>query len=139
MCSATWPQRCCPAWLAWWTHTSAKAASEHVRVARALGDLPLIDAAFAANNLSVNVVVEIDSLHSAMESVRRGFGVGATTMSAMQDDLRAGTLRASPLGASPLLRSMYLARRRSPTLTPAAEFVHGLLKDIAAEDVPAPA
>ena len=54
----------------------------------------LIDAAFASNNLSVNVVVEIDSLHSAMETVRRGFGVGAMTMGAMKEDLEAGTLRA---------------------------------------------
>ena len=93
----------------------------------------LIDAAFASNNLSVNVVVEIDSLHSAMETVRRGFGVGATTMGAIKEDLEAGTLRARALGDSPLMRSMYLARRRSPALTPAAEFVHGILRDIAAE------
>ena len=49
----------------------------------------LIDAAFASNNLSVNVVVEIDSLHSAMDTVRRGFGVGATTMGAIKEDLEA--------------------------------------------------
>jgi LysR family transcriptional regulator, nitrogen assimilation regulatory protein len=93
----------------------------------------LVDAAFASNNLALNVVVEIDSLHSALETVRRGFGVGATTMGAIEEDLRAGTLQARPLGDAPLMRSMYLARRRSPGLTPAAEFVHGLLRDIAAE------
>jgi LysR family nitrogen assimilation transcriptional regulator len=93
----------------------------------------LIDAAFASNNLSVNVVVEIDSLHSALETVRRGFGVGATTMGAIEEDLLAGTLKARALGDSPLMRSMYLARRRSPGLSPAAEFVHGLLRDVAAE------
>ncbi len=93
----------------------------------------LIDSAFAANNLSPNVVVEIDSLHSAMETVRRGFGVGATTLGAIKDDLEAGTLKARPLGDAPLMRSMYLARRQSPALTPAAEFVHGLMRDIAAE------
>jgi LysR family nitrogen assimilation transcriptional regulator len=93
----------------------------------------LIDAAFAANNLAVNVVVEIDSLYSAMETVRRGFGVGAMTMGAMKEDLEAGTLRARALGEVPLMRSIYLARRRSPDLTSAAEFVHGILRDIAAE------
>jgi DNA-binding transcriptional LysR family regulator len=96
----------------------------------------LIDAAFASNNLSANVVVEIDSLHSAMDAVRRGFGVGATTMGAIKDDLEADTLRARALGDSPLMRSMYLARRRSPAVTPAADFVHGILRDIAAEAVP---
>jgi len=93
----------------------------------------LIDAAFASNNLSVNVVVEIDSLQSAMETVRRGFGVGATTLGVIKEDLQAATLQARALGDAPLMRSMYLTRRRSPELTPAAEFVYGLLRDIAAE------
>lgn len=93
----------------------------------------LIDAAFASNNLAANVVVEIDSLYSAMETVRRGFGVGAMTMGAMKEDLEAGTLRARPLGDTPLMRSMYLAHRRSPALTPAAQFVHDILRDVAAE------
>ncbi len=44
------------AWLSWWTGTSSKAASEHVRVARGLGDLPLIDQAFAAGELSYSKV-----------------------------------------------------------------------------------
>jgi LysR family transcriptional regulator, nitrogen assimilation regulatory protein len=93
----------------------------------------LIDAAFASNNLAVNVVVEIDSLYSAMETVRRGVGVGAMTMGAMKEDLEAGTLRARPIGAVPLVRSMYLAHRRQPGLTAAAQFVQGILRDIAAE------
>jgi LysR family nitrogen assimilation transcriptional regulator len=95
----------------------------------------LIDAAFASNNLAVNVVVEIDSLYSAMESVRRGVGVGAMTMSAMKEDLEAGTLRVRRIGAVPLVRSMYLAHRRQPALTAAAQFVHGILRDLSAEAV----
>lgn len=93
----------------------------------------LIDAVFASHNLTTNVVVEIDSLHSAMEAVRRGFGVGATTMGAIREDLDARTLCARELGDAPLMRSMYLARRRAPALTPAAEFVQGILRDIAAD------
>jgi LysR family nitrogen assimilation transcriptional regulator len=97
----------------------------------------LIDAAFASNNLEPNVVVEIDSLYSAMETVRRGFGVGAMTMGAMKEDLEAGTLKVRTLGEPPLMRSMYLAHRRQPVLTPAAQFVLGILRDIAAETGPA--
>ena len=93
----------------------------------------LIDAVFASSNLTPNVVVEIDSLYSAMESVRRGVGVGPMTMSAMKDALEAGTLRARQLGDTPLMRSMYLAHRRTPGLTPAAQFVYDILRDIAAE------
>ncbi|MFV8750831.1 DUF222 domain-containing protein [Nannocystaceae bacterium ST9] len=44
------------AWLAWWTGTSNKTASEHVRVARALGELTLIDQAFAAGELTYSKV-----------------------------------------------------------------------------------
>ncbi len=93
----------------------------------------LIDGAFAARNLSLNVAVEIDSLHSAMEIVRRGFAVGPMTLGAMQEDLAAGTLRARQLGDTPLMRSLYLAHRRTPALTPAAQFVHGILRDLSAE------
>jgi LysR family transcriptional regulator, nitrogen assimilation regulatory protein len=93
----------------------------------------LIDAAFASNNLSLNVVVEIDSLYSAIETVRRGVGVGAMTIGAMREQLEAGTLRARPIGAVPLVRSMYLTQRRLPALTAAAQFVHGILRDLAAE------
>lgn len=93
----------------------------------------LIDGAFAAHNLTANVVVEIDSLHSAMEAVRRGFGVGATTLGAMREDLSAKTLRARALGDAPLMRSLYLSRRRSPAPTPAAEFVLGILRDLASD------
>ncbi len=93
----------------------------------------LIDAVFASSNLTPNVVVEIDSLYSAMESVSRGVGIGPMTMSAMKDALEAGTLRARQIGDTPLMRSMYLAHRRTPGLTPAAQFVYDILRDIAAE------
>lgn len=93
----------------------------------------LIDGAFAANNLTPRVVVEIDSLYSAMEIVRRGFAVAPMTMGAMREDLEAGTLRAIQLGDTPLIRSLYLAHRCSPALTPAARFVHDILRDLSAE------
>jgi hypothetical protein len=44
------------AWLAWRIDIGATAAREHVRVARALGELPLTDAAFAAGKLSFSKV-----------------------------------------------------------------------------------
>lgn len=93
----------------------------------------LIDGAFAARNLTPRIVVEIDSLHSVMEIVRRGLAVAPMTMGAMQEDLQAGTLVARQLDESPLLRSLYLAHRRSPALTPAAQFVHGILRDLGTE------
>ncbi len=44
------------AWLAWRIDLGPTAAREYVRVARALGELPLVDAAFAAGKLSYSKV-----------------------------------------------------------------------------------
>ena len=78
-------------------------------------------------------MVEIDSLTIAMETVRRGVGVGAMTLGALKESAENDTLRSRPIGDVPLMRSMYLAQRRTPALAPAAQFVHGILRDIAAE------
>ena len=49
---AAWDMPSCTAWLSWKCQLSASAAREHVRVARALGSLPVIRAEFAAGRLS---------------------------------------------------------------------------------------
>jgi len=45
---ASWDMNSCAAWLSWKCQMSAGAAREHVRVARALRDLPVIRAEFGA-------------------------------------------------------------------------------------------
>ena len=49
---ASWEMTSCAAWLSWKCQLSAGTAREHVRVARALRDLPVIRARFAAGRLS---------------------------------------------------------------------------------------
>ena len=49
---ASWEMRSCAAWLSWKCQMSSGAAREHVRVARALHDLPVIRGEFAAARLS---------------------------------------------------------------------------------------
>ena len=49
---ASWDMRSCAEWLSWKCQMSAGAAREHVRVARALRDLPAIRAEFGAGRLS---------------------------------------------------------------------------------------
>jgi len=49
---ASWEMSSCAAWLSWKCQMSSGAAREHVRVARALRDLPVIRAEFAAARLS---------------------------------------------------------------------------------------
>jgi Domain of unknown function (DUF222)/HNH endonuclease len=48
----TWDMRSCAEWLSWKCQMSSGAAREHVRVARALPDLPVIRAEFGAGRLS---------------------------------------------------------------------------------------
>jgi hypothetical protein len=49
---ASWEVNSCAAWLSWKCQMSSGAAREHVRVARALRDLPVIRREFAAARLS---------------------------------------------------------------------------------------
>ena len=49
---ASWEMNSCAAWLSWKCQMSSGTAREHVRVARALRDLPVIRAEFAAARLS---------------------------------------------------------------------------------------
>jgi len=49
---ASWDMASCAAWLSWKCQMSSGAAREHVRVARALRDLPVIRGEFAAGRLS---------------------------------------------------------------------------------------
>jgi hypothetical protein len=49
---ASWDMNSCASWLSWKCQMSSGAAREHVRVARALRDLPVIRAEFAAARLS---------------------------------------------------------------------------------------
>jgi hypothetical protein len=49
---ASWEMTSCAAWLSWKCQMSSGAAREHVRVARALRDLPVIRAEFGAGRLS---------------------------------------------------------------------------------------
>jgi hypothetical protein len=49
---AMWDLPSCSAWLAWKCQVAPGTAREHVRVARALGELPVISAEFAAGRMS---------------------------------------------------------------------------------------
>jgi Domain of unknown function (DUF222)/HNH endonuclease len=49
---ASWEMNSCASWLSWKCQMSSGAAREHVRVARALRDLPVIRAGFGAGRLS---------------------------------------------------------------------------------------
>lgn len=90
----------------------------------------IVDGVFAAASLTPRVIVELDSLHNVIETVRRGLGVAAMVPSTIQADLDSGALQARPLGPVPPMRPMFLARRRSPSLSPPAQFVYDVLLEM---------
>lgn len=96
----------CAAWLSWRVGWTPGTGREHVRVARALGTLPQIDAALAAGRLSYSKVRAItrvatpateaallqDALHATaaqLETVCRKFGTLHRLMARTPEELRA--------------------------------------------------
>jgi LysR family transcriptional regulator, nitrogen assimilation regulatory protein len=93
----------------------------------------IVDAVFAASSFTPRVAVELDSLQNVIETVRRGLGVGAMVAGVIRDDLTEGRLRARALGEHAPMRPMFLSHRRTPALTPPAQFVYDILREIGAE------
>jgi hypothetical protein len=67
--------RSCAAWLSWRTGLAPGAAREHVRVARALGNLPLLAQALACGEVSYSKVRELPRVATA-ETEERLLAVG---------------------------------------------------------------
>jgi LysR family nitrogen assimilation transcriptional regulator len=93
----------------------------------------IVEAIFAAASLTPRVAVELDSLPHVIETVRRGLGVGPMTTGVIKDDLEAGRLRARPFGDAATMRPMFLSHRRTPKLSPPAQFVYEVLREISGE------
>ena len=68
---ASWEMNSCAQWLSWKCQMSSGTAREHVRVARALRDLPVIRARFAAGRLSYAKVRALTRI--AARRPRRGW------------------------------------------------------------------
>jgi hypothetical protein len=98
------------AWLTWRIEISPSAAREHVRVARALGELRLIDAAFAAGKLSYSKVRALTRV--ATPETEQDFLDIAMHATAAQIERLAGAYRRSRVDPSqPNLDMRRFARR----------------------------
>lgn len=93
----------------------------------------IVDAIFASASLTPRVAVELDSLHHVIETVRRGLGVGPMTTGVIKEDLASGRLLSRPFGDTAPMRPMFLSHRRIPKLTPPAQFVLDVLREIGGE------
>jgi len=79
---ASWEMPSCAAWLSWKCQMSSGTAREHVRVARALRDLPAIRAEFAAGRFSYAKVRALTRI--ATPDNEQGLADIATPMTANQ-------------------------------------------------------
>ena len=77
---ATW----CAVWLGWRVGWDPGTAREHVRVARALGGLPLIDAALAAGRLSYSKVRALTRVATAATEATLLDTAGRTTAAQLE-------------------------------------------------------
>jgi hypothetical protein len=85
---ASWEMGSCAAWLSWKCQMSSGTAREHVRVARALRDLPVIRARFAAGRLSYAKVRALTRI--ATPATEAGLAELAGPMTANQLERFAG-------------------------------------------------
>jgi hypothetical protein len=79
---ATWEMNSCAQWLSWKCQMSAGTAREHVRVARALRDLPVLRAEFGAGRLSYAKVRALTRI--ATPATEQGLAGLAAPMTANQ-------------------------------------------------------
>jgi DNA-binding transcriptional LysR family regulator len=94
----------------------------------ASGSRRLIDAAFATRDIPMHVALEVGHPHTAFRMVEAGLGITITPALSL-DALRPG-LSERPL--SPLVdREVTLLRRRARSLSPPAQTVWNMLRDIA--------
>ena len=64
-------------------------------------DSSIVDGVFAAASLTPYVIVELDSLHNVIETVRRGLGVGAMVAGTIQADLEVARYKRASARTDP--------------------------------------
>ena len=100
---------------------------------RAHGLRVLIDEAANKNDIDLDVVLEIDSVHAAKELVEKSIGYTVLPMGALHREVAAGRLKAATIGAPTLSRQMYLAysgaRPESKANTAVRQIIRGTVQD----------
>src|ERR1700748_2453107 len=86
---ASWAMGSCAQWLSWKCQMSSGAAREHVRVARALRDLPVIRARFAAARLSYAQVPALTPIAASGTEAGRPERPGPMTANQLERSARA--------------------------------------------------
>lgn len=90
----------------------------------------MIDEHAAAQDVSLDVMFEFDSLDATISLVREGFAMTILPESAVRAELAAGTLRSWRIGAPQLIRPLIIATAAQRTDSIGVREVAGLLRGI---------
>jgi LysR family transcriptional regulator, low CO2-responsive transcriptional regulator len=91
----------------------------------------LIDRYFAADNIVINGIADIESLDVIKEMIRNGFGMSILPDWVVKEELEAGILAGFPLGRRRLRQSWGLMRLRGRSVTSIGSSFHVLCTEAA--------
>jgi LysR family transcriptional regulator, low CO2-responsive transcriptional regulator len=97
----------------------------------------LIDRHFSRENIVLNCVAEVEYLETVRELLKAGMGIGILPSWIVQEELRAGSLRAFPAGRRPLCQGWGLRRWKQRAID-SIESDFRILCAAAARSFPAP-
>lgn len=86
-----------------------------------------LDLAFKRTFLSYDLVAEINSTTVMLQAVRAGMGATVLPWSAVNEEVTAGLLSATPLAAPSMARQLFLCTQPGANLTTASRAVHSLI------------
>jgi LysR family nitrogen assimilation transcriptional regulator len=96
----------------------------------------LVEAAFSGAHISPTIAVELDSLHSTIDLVKKGVGYTILSYAAIYEHVKAGELRYWTLTRPTISRTLVLATSTSRAVTPVsralATMVRQHIKELAA-------
>ncbi|QJA06213.1 LysR family transcriptional regulator [Thermosulfurimonas marina] len=78
----------------------------------------------------VRIVARMGSTEAVKQAVKAGLGLGFVSRRAVEDELRAGTLRIVKLSAPPIRRDFYLVYARERTLSPPAQAFLNFIRNL---------
>jgi hypothetical protein len=136
---ASWEMGSCAQWLSWKCQMSSGTAREHVRVARALRDLPVIRLAELAGPMTAN---QLERFARAHRQVTRADDANAQVRRRLvwrveEDGSLSGTFRLPPLAGAVLLKALRAACADLAGLPDLADPPAGVSAETPAADAPA--
>ncbi|MFC4271354.1 LysR family transcriptional regulator [Sneathiella chungangensis] len=93
----------------------------------------LLDRAAMINNVTLNIIREIDSLAITKTLIRRGFGYSLMGFGAVHEEVLRGELSAAPMAGQEFRRSLTLSRPTGSLVTNAMTATIELIENIAEE------